>query len=989
MSSIALNDINVDELFFDSACININPSKIIHESPIKGKNQFSILNINIRSLSKNFGLLLTLLKLSKIEYTIIVITETWLHDSDNSLFNIPGYDNVSLNRLDSNKGGGIRIYYHQSIKFIKTDTDLSGISDSHECLSCEFYMANKYKLQIIGIYRPPKNNIRSFINHIKSKNIAHNPMNTKNIKIIAGDMNIAYNENFSNLPRNCQEYFEIFTSNSFKFHITKPTRLGRAGSKDTSIDHIWSNSFMDSFPFTINYKISDHIPCAVTFDYNIPTKPQKVKFFDFSLENIENFVPTKRKIFEPLIKYSFQIDNVDPSTNHIFSEIMAITKKYFPVRTQQISYKKMKTPWLTKYMIKSLRTKHKLFEMYKNHEIEYHVFRNFSNILRRLINQSKSNYERRLLNDLSGNTRGIWKRINSLMRPNNKSDPPFITDINNVTFSESNEISNAFIQHLDSSPETLFENLPECTTNYTDNIEMNSKSMLLFPTTPNEIINIIKDLKNSNNVNDIPTKILKLASEEISIILANLFNKIIEVGEYPQLLKKALITVVHKKGSKTDISNYRPISILKMIDKIFEKLLYVRLESFFEKFNLFSVNQFGFTKGKDTGIAVTKLVHEITTHLDENIYSLCIFADLSKAFDTVNHSLLLKKLYRFGVRGNCYKLIDSFLNDRYHQLKFKNSLSESYRLKMGVPQGSCLGPLLYNIYTIDIEKVIKDCNLTMYADDVTIEVYGNDLSEICQRANSVLKIFEDYCLHNYFSVSIAKTLFMIFSNYSLSNDDIPIIKLCDKPLKRVNTTSYLGIQIDDKLKFNKQADEIRQKLNMYKSISRKINDKLTLVPAKIYYFSLVQSHILYGLVVWGGALFVNNALKDLQDKQDKIIRALFAKFFPHKSLTDICIELKILNIKQLYKAYVSLYFYDILNTNKYPQIKSSTNELLFNHSYNTRKNSLIIPHNSFTNFRYNFLYNAVKVWNEIPSSIKATENRKRFKNRIKKHFLNH
>ena len=537
MSSIALNDINIDELFFDSACININPSRIIHESPIKGKNQFSILNINIRSLSKNFSLLLTLLKLSKIEYTIIVITETWLHDSDNGLFNIPGYDNISLNRPGTNKGGGIRLYYHNSIKFIKTDNDMTGISDSHECLSCEFDMANKYRLQIIGIYRPPKNNLRSFINHIKSKKIALNPKDSKNIKIIAGDMNISYAENFCNLPRNYQEYFEIFTSNSFKFHITKPTRLGRAGAKDTSIDHIWSNSFMDSFPFTINYKISDHIPCAVTFDFSIPTIPQKVKFFDFSLENIKRFIPLKRQTFEPLMKYSYQIENVDPSTDHIFSEIMAITKKYFPVRTQQISLKKMKTPWLTKNMIKSLRIKHKLFEMYKNHEIEYHVFRNFSNILRRLINQSKTNYEKKLFNDLSGNTRGIWKRINSLMRPNDKSDPPFITDENNVSHSESNQISNSFIQHLDSAPEKLLENISESTTNYSDNIKMNCKSMLLFPATPNEIINIINDLKNNNNINDIPTKILKLASEELSVILANLFNKMVEVGEYPKLLK--------------------------------------------------------------------------------------------------------------------------------------------------------------------------------------------------------------------------------------------------------------------------------------------------------------------------------------------------------------------------------------------------------------------------------------------------------------------
>ena len=986
MSSNAFYDDDIDEIFYDTNCINIQPAEIAMQSPIKGDNQFSILNLNIRSLSKNFNMLLALLKLSRIRYSIIVISETWLHDVDNSLFNIPDYNHISLNRCNSMKGGGLRIYYHHSIKFIQIDSRLTGVHDSHECLSCEFSLINKTKLHIVAIYRPPNKSLRSFMNEIKSRKVNHNDIQSNNIKIIAGDMNIAYDSDVTKLPRIQQEYFETFRSNSFKFHITKPTRLGRAGNNDTIIDHIWSNCFLDSFAFTINYKISDHIPAAVLFDYEIPTKPIKLKFFDFSCQNIETFFPEKRNIFEPLINYSYQINDVETSTDHISSELYQIAKKHFPIRSQQISYKKLNTPWLTKYMIKCLRNKHKLFEQYKHHKIQYSVFRNYSNLLRKLINRSKTIYEKNLLNDLSGNTRGIWKRINSIMRPSDKTEPPFITDTNRITHTESDEISNSLAGHFDGLPGSLIKDMPKSCHKYLNNIETNNKSMILFPATPNEIINIINELKNNNNTRDIPTKLLKLANQEISIILCNLFNKIIEHGAYPSSLKRAVITAVHKKGSKTDISNYRPISVLKVIDKIFEKLLHSRLENFFLKFNLFSLNQFGFTKGKDTGIAVTKLVHEITSHLDTNSYSLCIFADLSKAFDTVNHSLLLAKLYKYGVRGIAYDLIESFLTNRKQQVKFKESLSRLHSVKMGVPQGSCLGPLLFNIYTIDIEKALKNCNLTMYADDVTIEITGNNLMDIGNRANDILRTFQDYCIDSLFSISIEKTVFMIFSNNPPKDDIIPTITLCNKPLKKVDTVCYLGVQIDEKLKFNKHAIEIRLKLNMYKSISRKINNSLTLVPAKIYYFSIVQSRIIYGIAVWGGVLFVNDSFKDLQDKQDKIIRALFAKFFPRRDLNEIYIELNIHKIKQLYKIYASLYFYDIINTDKYPQIKASTTELLFNHAYNTRKNSLIIPLNNFSNFRYNFLYNAVKVWNDIPGNIKNTESRKKFKNSIKKHF---
>ena len=341
------------------------------------------------------------------------------------------------------------------------------------------------------------------------------------------------------------------------------------------------------------------------------------------------------------------------------------------------------------------------------------------------------------------------------------------------------------------------------------------------------------------------------------------------------------------------------------------------------------------------------MIHNITGNLDKNSYSLCIFADISKAFDTVNHKLLLEKLYKYGVRGNALKLMASFLSNRVQQVKFKNCLSKPFVLKDGVPQGSCLGPLLYNIYTNDIEIALRNCNLTMYADDLTIEISGNDLIHLENRANTIIEIFEDYCSYNYFSISVSKSFFMIFSNSTIPRATEPKISMCGTSLKRQETACYLGVYIEEDLKFKKQAEHIRGKLIMYKSISRRINNELPIIPAKIYYFSLIQSQVLYGLTVWGGALFTNENHKDLQDKQDKIVRSLFAKFFPRKSLNEVYVELNILTIKQLYKIHTSLYLYDIINSDKFPELKASTNELMFNHAYNTRKHSLLVTKIAF------------------------------------------
>ena len=363
-----------------------------------------------------------------------------------------------------------------------------------------------------------------------------------------------------------------------------------------------------------------------------------------------------------------------------------------------------------------------------------------------------------------------------------------------------------------------------------------------------------------------------------------------------------------------------------------------------------------------------------------------MLACMSKAFDTVNHKLLLKKLYIYGVRGNAHKLMESFLTNRKHQVKFNKLLSKSYLLKHGVPQGSCLGPLLYNIYTIDVENALTDCNLTIYADDLTIEISGNNIQQLESRANNILNVFENYCNFNYFSISVEKSYFMIFSNSSASQNINPSIYLCGKTLKKLQSSCYLGVHIDDKLKFRTQAEHIRSKLVMYKSISRKINNKLPLIPSKIFYFSLIQSQILYGLAVWGGTLFANDAHKDLQIKQDKIVKTLFSKFFPRKPLNELYKTVNIPTIKQLYKIHISLYLFDIINTEKFPQLKASINELIFNHPYNTRKNSLLIPLNNFNNFRHNFLYNGTKIWNSIPATIKNLP-KKRFKTQVRKYFI--
>lgn len=262
------------------------------------------------------------------------------------------------------------------------------------------------------------------------------------------------------------------------------------------------------------------------------------------------------------------------------------------------------------------------------------------------------------------------------------------------------------------------------------------------------MLKTIDNLKNkSGGIDKLHAKVIKNIRMFLATPLTVIFNTILTSGIFSSAFKMAEIVPVHKSGSKSSLENYRPISLISNFAKIVEVLLFNRLYKFFDDCNIFSCNQYGFRKGKSTNQAIAKVTEFIYSQLDSSKPVIAVFLDLAKAFDTVDHNILLSKLERHGVRGLPFQLIKSYLSDRYQFVNIEGHYSSRSLVRVGVPQGTVLGPLFFIIFVNDLLDLLNNNNIIAYADDTVILNFESNWAETEKCTNEHLeKVFSWLCL---------------------------------------------------------------------------------------------------------------------------------------------------------------------------------------------------------------------------------------------------
>ena len=515
----------------------------------------------------------------------------------------------------------------------------------------------------------------------------------------------------------------------------------------------------------------------------------------------------------------------------------------------------------------------------------------------------------------------VWKGIRSLVNIKQTKTNLFKLKIQDQLISDPKKVANTFNMHFSTLGSNVQKKIPVEAGSFKDfltkrnkdgklHINPNGHTFFLGPTVPEEVFFIINSLNQSKSSgpNGIPVFIIKEFINFFSVWLSYLVNLSFETGVFPDLMKVASVIPLHKKGSKLDFLNYRPISLLSIFSKIYEKLITDRVNSYLEKYALIYAKQFGFRKNHSTNHAIISLTENIRKLLDNGHYVCGIFVDLEKAFDTVSHEILCQKLEYYGIRGKENKLFQSYLCDRKQYVSINGAKSEVSNVTCGVPQGSSLGPLLFLIYINDFRVCLNETSAGHFADDTFILYNSKKAKTLETIINTELKQVVKWLNLNKLSLNADKTELIFFhSKQHVLDYEKVSIKFNGVKLKAVDYVKYLGVFIDKYLSWDFHICELSKKLSKANGIISKLRYNTSRKNCLMVYNAIFHSHLITACNAWG--LTTEENISKIEVLQKKCMRILnFAPFNAHTN--QLFIDLQVIKVRDLIKSYQLRFVFD-------------------------------------------------------------------------------
>ena len=950
-----------------------------------------VIQLNIQGLSSKRTQLLNLIDNVVIDKTpdLLLLSETWITPQTPELI-IPGYDFYHMDRTHK-KGGGVGILVSSKLRSVLR-TDLSSNLPENECVTIDLTLRTKEHCLISSMYRPPNCEVSVFQASYNSLICAMKKESPKGI-IIGLDHNLDFLK--SDVHNQTNDFIQTNLDFGIIPTITRPTRITKNSA--TLIDNIMvSRNFCGSYISDVLVDdTSDHLPTSCTLKGLVASRkePVVIKSRDLRPKNL-------KRLNDSLSKQNWgevtKNDSPSDCMEKLHTTLTDLVEICVPEKERKINSKKLRRePWLTPGLKISIDRNKRMYAKQLKGQCSLDKYKAYNQSLRKFIRKSKETFYYEKCDEYRGQTKKLWRLINEIAgTQNDKSTLIEYLKIDGLNEYRAKQISNNFASYFSKVGKTFADRIPKSEksiTAYLKLLQSNNASIFLYPTSSIEIVKIVKGLPNkkSSGFDNVSNVFLKEIINNLSGPLSMIYNKSLLHGEFPTIMKIAEIVPLFKAKERYLEANYHPISLLTTMSKILEKIVYIRVYNFLQNSGQLYEHQYGFRASHSCEHAIGQVVGGIVKGFEKNLISACVLLDLSKAFDTIDHDIMLKKLYLYGIRGTALKWFESYLKNRKLRVKCKTvssstgCVSNEYEVNCGTPQGSCLGPLIFLIFVNDLHLNLVDSLCVQFADDTTLLFQAKSKIYLQFIVESELNRIQDWFNANRLTLNIAKSSYMLLSkhNANLENFDLSINGV---HIPRVKSAKFLGTYIDDGLNWNTHICKLTSKLKSGLGMLQRSKNLLTIKAKRLLYFSQIHSNLCYCLSIWGTMISKRN-LNEIGIVQKKAVRLIDQKitsesaFGAHKILPFIKL-IKLEQCKLGYKLCNNLLPTGLADS----MMLGPTTSNRKTHRYPTcNKNIPNLPHARDNKYRCSFLFQSISEFSHLTQEVKESRSLSVFVKRCK------
>ena len=937
--------------------------------------------LNINSVRNKFD---ALKEIAAQSLDVLMIAETKIDPTfPTGQFAIDGF--ATPFRLDRNaNGGGLLVYVRSDIPSHQLKS--FKFSDDIECISFEINLRKK-KWVLFSVYRPPTQSQDNLFENLGLA-LDHYSENYDNFMFL-GDFNMTETE------EKLKHFLDLY---SLKNLVKEPTCYKSHTPK--CIDLVLTNRDRSvQKTTTVETGLSDFHKMVVTvLKTTFPKQgPTVINYRNYKKYNENVFKSDLREELQRIEPLDLNYSSFETAFDRVLDKHAPIKKKYVRANDK---------PFMTRALRKATMLRSRLRNKYNEDRTaeNWNNFRKQRNSCVKLFRKEKRNYYNNLDISLVTDNKKFWKTVKPFFSDKSQSQNKIVLTEGERIISDDVEVAETMNEFFVTVTDSLGINENFIDENPTDEVTdpvenavkkfsnhpsilkikghyQNAGPFVFQKVAPGTVDKEVKNLnpKKATTHKNIPPKILKSNSDVCVEPLTQIFNDCIENSTFPDELKCADVTSLPKNGPTNTRTNFRPISVLPTVSKLFERILDKQIVAYITPF--LSSLLCGFRKGYSAQHALVRLLEKFKISLDEGGKAGAVLMDLSKAFDCIRHDLLIAKLHAYGFSQEALTLINDYLTNRQQRVKVNGSFSSWKDLTRGVPQGSVLGPLLFNIYINDLLLFIQNSDICNYADDTTIYSCDKSLDNITHKlendCNVALKWFAD----NFMKLNADKCHLLVLGQRC---DDSVTVKIGNTDVVNSSEEKLLGVHIDSKLSFDQHVSKLCQKASNKLYALARISPYMDQNKLRNLMRAFITSQFQYCPLIW---MFhsrqLNQKINKIQERALRITYKDTESTYSELLQKDCAVTIHTKNLQ-------------ILMTEMY-KTKNELNPLFMQEIF--RENTLfprynLRSNNEFTQPRVRSVSNGTEsvrfkgpqLWQTLPLTIRNSENLCQFKNKIKNWF---